>query len=239
MRVSLATPVKAVAGRRKSLRVTADKGSPKVPLVQVSRSSVLDEVKSRAAASGDTVAESTPHPAWVAVPITQCPGTGTGKGHSVCAYQSIGDRKTQEVCPSKKLFQQVVGHLGDSRIILAKEEEGRAGELSGVAHSFAVVCSIDLACHEGEQLTMDHKLRPDLDGERRRIEPKPYREGIARHSRHDMVCIIPAPPRDALYPTRATHELYVQELEAYLITVATYPHAFQKKVERRRGPAWE
>ena len=58
-------------------------------------------------------------------------------------------------------------------------------------------------------------------------------------SRHDKVCIIPGPPQDALYPTRATHELYVQELEAYLIAVATYPHAFQKKVELRRGPAWE
>lgn len=262
MRVSLATPVKAVApgGGNRSLsrpikgpllrvarEVTRDRlgsedahGFGRVPLVQVSRSSVLDEVKSR-------VAESTPHPAWVAVPITQCPGTG--KGHSVCAYQSIGDRKTQEdrytivpcldptldvpnsffgvfdgtvgdfasnsvkdlvvpkllESPSWKAFRQaygglktadeerllteafrdmyrwadeallahcarhtqhyatctsvtvlivgdllVVGHLGDSRIILAKEEEGRAGELSG------------------EQLTMDHK--PDLDGERRRIE---------------------------------------------------------------------
>eukprot|EP00439_Symbiodinium_sp_Y106_P024744 s1904_g3.t1 len=271
MRVSLATPVKAVApggGNRSVSRpikgpllrvareVTRERlgsedahGFGRVPLVQVSRSSVLDEVKSR-------VTESTPHPAWVAVPITQ-------KGHSVCAYQSIGDRKTQEdrytivpcldptldvpnsffgvfdgtvgdfasnsvkddlvvpkllESPSWKAFRQaygglktadeerllteafrdmyrwadeallahcarhtqhyatctsvtvlivgdllVVGHLGDSRIILAKEpfckpytaelateDEGRAGELSG------------------EQLTMDHK--PDLDGERRRIE---------------------------------------------------------------------
>ena len=47
-------------------------------------------------------------------------------------------------------------------------------------------------------------------------------------------CLVPAPPHDPLRPTRATHMLYVQELEAYLIHVATYPDAFQKKVEKRR-----
>lgn len=44
----------------------------------------------------------------------------------------------------------VVGHLGDSRIVLGKETDSGKGELFG------------------EQLTMDHK--PDLDHERQRIE---------------------------------------------------------------------
>ncbi|CAJ1365617.1 unnamed protein product, partial [Effrenium voratum] len=44
----------------------------------------------------------------------------------------------------------VVGHLGDSRVVLVKEEESRPGVLVG------------------EQLTADHK--PDLEAERRRIE---------------------------------------------------------------------
>ena len=47
-------------------------------------------------------------------------------------------------------------------------------------------------------------------------------------------CLVPVPPHDPIRPTRATHMLYVQELEAYLINVATYPDAFQKKVEKWR-----
>eukprot|EP00913_Durusdinium_trenchii_P015785 g14833.t1 len=81
----------------------------------------------------------------------------------------------------------VVGHLGDSRVILVKEEEAGSGILVG------------------EQLTLDHK--PDLDCERQRIEQcggmverlqnhgnKPFIRGgdfiMRKASAGDRVCLV-------------------------------------------------
>ena len=44
----------------------------------------------------------------------------------------------------------------------------------------------------------------------------------------------PAPPR-TLPPDHATHQLYVNELNAYLLSVLKEPRAFEKKVRKRRA----
>ena len=43
----------------------------------------------------------------------------------------------------------------------------------------------------------------------------------------------PKPPQN-FPPDQATHQLYVRELNMFLINVARNPHAFEKRVERRR-----
>ena len=53
---------------------------------------------------------------------------------------------------------------------------------------------------------------------------------------------VPPPPKDGVVPNRVTHDLYIAQLEHYLINVACHPQAFQKKVDMRRdarfGELW-
>ncbi|CAE7836072.1 atpH [Symbiodinium sp. CCMP2592] len=60
------------------------------------------------------------------------------------------------------------------------------------------------------------------------------------------VCYVPktfpAPPQDVQPPDATTHQLYVRQLDKYLVRVAKNPEAFQVQVERRReaffGEVW-